>query len=194
MKQSEQLERGTAMNYIALRQSILSMPMVIGGPPKDQPQKPNEPFRIIDGHPVYHIRYTDFNLPIFPEERADIPYTHWGSFKHPYLMIGMPSIGGDVELYIDTRFDGWYALVASVQMDGWGIGESECALEYVSWTPKAMDDTEETAGERLFKALVYVMDFVPDGEITTQMFDTEDWEWEWDCTPNCLEIFKQIRG
>lgn len=195
MKNRDSREGATRMNYIALRQTVQGKMIIFNGSSMET-ENGNyemEAYREIGGAPVYHICKTGFNLPMFPEERWSIMPKRWGGFYHPYLMIGMPSVGGSVDLYVTTRFPGWYVMFAKVKMDEWGIGKSDAAMDVVCWTPKLPRDNYKKAGSRLFKALVLQMDGVEDDNWTTQMFSDENWESEWNPSASCLEIFKDVR-
>jgi len=187
---------GTGMNYVALRQTIQNRMLVIGGGPvhAEKSEEEPHPFREIDGVPVYHIAKTEFHLPMFEDHRWSIRPHRWGYFYHPFLMIGMPDLGGDVTLHVVTRFPGWYCMTATVKLDAWGNGASDGALDVVCWTPKVTGDNIERAGARLFKALVYKMDFVEEDEEQSSVYINEAWEDDWNATNNCLEIFREIRN
>ncbi len=76
----------------------------------------------------------------------------------------MPDVGGEVKVYVDTRFKGYYVMAAAVKLDTWINGRSYHALDVVCWTPRYPKDTIAKAGERLFRAFLYQMDDVKEGE------------------------------
>lgn len=66
-------------------------------------------------------------------------------------------------------------------------------MDVVCWTLKVKGDNIERAGARLFKALVYKMDCVEEGEEQTSVYINELWEDDWNASNNCLETFREIR-
>lgn len=196
-KQHNMKNTGTAMNYMALRQAIQGKMMIVnlGGnniPLNEENILENPVSRQIMGHEVYHISKNSFNLKDtfkggrFPKK--------FGSFYHPFLLMGMPDMGGMVKLYVDTRFEGWYVLFASVKLDTWQNGPSETALDYVCWTPRKKGDTISKAGQRLIRSLIHEMDGLEEDETTTTVFAEENWEEEWNPSLNLLDAFKEVRG
>ena len=195
MNSNKSNKPGTGMNFVALRQTIQNRPLIFGGGSEQSEKSLDEPevFRHIDGVPVYHIAKSEFHLPMFEDHRWSIKPHRWGYFYHPYLMIGMPDLGGEVVLHVVTRFPGWYCMTATVKLDVWGNGPSDAAWDVVCWTPKVKGDTIDRAGTRLFKALVYKMDFVEDDAEHSGLFDNEAWQDDWSASDNCMEVFKAIR-
>lgn len=187
------------MNHLALIQSIQGRCMVINTGESHSENKPHNPvrfaaFRNIDRVDVYHICNCDFFLEPPPQERLHIRNYAYGDFYHPFLMIGMPSVGGNVKLQIDTRYPGWYIMWAGVKMDKWAIGPSEPAWDAVCWTPKISGDSIKKAGNRLCRALIMQMDGVNEGEMTTTLYENEEWESDWYGHEHILEIMREVRN
>ncbi len=184
--------RATAMNYLALRQTIQGKMIVIGNAPAETEQEENKVCRIIQGAPVYHISsaYLNFDRLFM----GTTPPKLWASFYHPFLMMGMPDIGGEVKIYIDTRFEGYYVMTAAVKLDAWANGTSKRALDVVCWTPKQPKETIAIAGQRLIRSLIYNMDGLDDNETTNPIFENEDWQDEWNPSTNILGAFIEVRG
>ena len=187
---------GTGMNYVALRQAIQGKLLMFGGfnNDDDEDEIDNVPFWTSTDKPVYHVTNAKFDLPMFDDSRWDIRPRKWGSFNHPFLMIGMPDAGGDVILHVDTRFEGWYVMTASVKLDPWMCGPSDWAKDVVCWTPKCPGDNLNIAGERMFRALAMRMDCVEEGETKSTLYEDEEWEDNWDCSDSCLKVFREIRN
>lgn len=185
------MNTGTSMNYVALRQAIQGKFMIIG----QGERKPLESkvFRMIDQKPVYHISNSDFDLEDFNEEGTKPRL--FGKFYHPFLIMGMPDIGGDVKVYVDTRFEGYYVMMAAVKLDSWSNGKSHNATDVVCWTPRYPGDTIAKAGERLFRAFLYHMDDVKEGETTSKLYEDILWqEDEWNPSEALIKIFEEVRG
>lgn len=185
------MNTGTSMNYLALRQAIQGRFLIIG----QEERKPLESkvFRMIDQKPVYHISTSDFDLEDF-NEAATNPRL-FGKFYHPYLLIGMPEIGGEVKVYVDTRFEGYYVMLAAVKLDSWGNGKSHHAKDVVCWTPRYADDTIAKAGDRLFRAFLYHLDDVKEGETTSKLYEDIAWQdEEWNPSESLTKIFEEVRG
>ncbi len=91
-------------------------------------------------------------------------------------MIGMPDVGGEVKVYVNTRFKGYYVMAAAVKLDTWINGRSHDALDVVCWTPRYPNDTIAKAGERLFRAFLYHMDDVKEGETTSKLYEDILWQ------------------
>ena len=183
--------QSTYMTKVALAQSIMGFVMLMGKGfvPKDEKE---EPFRIIDDTPVYHSGSN-----IFPYElpASETKLTKWGSFQHPFLMMGMPDCGGIVKIYISYSENGHYLLWIKGKLDEWINGEGDYVQGLLAWTPKKKGDTLVKAGYRLFYALVCEMDHIKeDEEYSTIYEDPDDWSIEWEATPNCNMVFSALRN
>jgi hypothetical protein len=185
------MNTGTNMNYLALRQAIQGRFLVIGQ--DDSEAMGSNVYRMIDQKPVYHISTSDFNLEDFDEDATKPRLL--GKFYHPYLMIGMPDVGGEVKVYVDTRFEGYYVMMAAVKLDTWINGRSHHALDVVCWTPRYPNDTIAKAGERLFRAFLYHMDDVKEGETTSKLYEDILWQEDgWSPSERLIKIFEEVRG
>lgn len=152
-----------------------------------------EPFRILDGCPVYHSENNTYDLPILSFQRNKT--YKWGEFYHPELMIGSPPIGGWNRLYIDTRIKGWYILWIASKLNEDDIGPSDWSYDIVSWTPKQDGDSITKAGYRLFWAASLAMDYVDKDSFNSTDYENEDiWTRAWDCSPSCFIVFASLRG
>ena len=134
-------------------------------------QNTPEPYRIIDGHPVYHASKNPLPEGVAP---FDVKRLHlFGEIYHPFVILASECIGGTVKLYIDTRFPGLYLLWTATRVDYEFSGVSR---DLVAWTPRAKGDTIKLAGVRLFHAAFINMVMVDDGK--------------WHCDPQVAEGFE----
>lgn len=148
------------------------------------------PFREVDGGRVYHVSLRQLGLTV-PE--FDSRKLHkWGEFYHPYLMIGMPDLGGQNKVYIDTRIEGMYLLWVSTKLDEWLVGPSSWQPDQFLWTPKMKNDSVVRAGYRLFRTFILNMEDVADGQFYCPEFD-ENWPQEWPCSERCFQVLASIR-
>ncbi len=107
----------------------------------------------------------------------------------------MPEIGGEVKVYVDTRFEGHYVMLAAVKLDCWGNGKSHHAKDVVCWTPRYADDTIAKAGDRLFRAFLYHLDDVKEGETTSKLYEDILWQEDgWNLSVSLIKIFEEVRG
>ncbi len=134
-----------------------------------------QPYRKIDGRPVYH---TSVNSPPFEVKDFDIAKLHkWGQLHHPMLALSSCEIGGEVKLYVDTRASGHYSLWTSTQIDEvWGFG-SGASYDYVAWTPKTAGDSIRRAGFRLAHAALLSTFDVSSNEWCQDLRGWEDGPW-----------------
>ena len=184
------MNTGTSMNYLALRQAIQGQFMIMGGAEPEETE--NTEFRTIDGVPVYHISSAQFNIDhLF---KGGVRPKRFGTFYHPYLLIGMPDMGGEVKVAVDTRFEGHYVMTASVKLDSWANGPSEWAIDIVCWTPKHPSDTIAKAGHRLIRSLIYHLDALDNDATTTSTFENESWQDDWIPSDSIKEAFIEVRG
>ena len=177
------------LHAIARDQGLGGAAFVVGGS-YELPSA--EPYRIIEGKPVYHDHYNYSHLP----ERSWRPSRmfSWGWFYHPSLIIGMPSVGGDCDLLVDTRVKGWYQMWLRTKMDASGFGPMPVDKRIMAWTPHYPGDDAESAGYRLFRALVFAMDDVKEDEIYTRYYRESNWRRDWWVSlANCLAVFAAVR-
>lgn len=148
------------------------------------------PFRELDGGKVYQrsLRLLGIEVPEFDGRKVH----KWGEFYHPYLLIGMPDLGGQNKVYVDTRVKGLYILWVSTKLDEWLVGPSGWEPELMLWTPKIKNDSVIRAGYRLFRAFLLNMEDVPDGEFYCPDFD-ENWPQEWTCSDRCFQVMAAVR-
>jgi hypothetical protein len=130
-----------------------------------------EPYRIIDGHPVYHACKNPLPEGVAP---FDVKRLHlFGEIYHPFVILASECIGGTVKFYIDTRFPGIYLLWTATRVDYEFPGVSR---NLVAWTPKTKGDTIKHAAVRLFHAVFINMVMVDEGK--------------WHCDPQFAEGFE----
>ena len=148
-KQISARENATYMNRVAIAQSIMGFTLLIGKRFVPKEQK-DDPFRVIDDSPVFHSGYNSYpdNLP------SESNLNSWGSFYHPYLMIGMPNCGAKVKVFVSHSENGFYNIWIKTKLDEWMNGKSDPILALVGWTPHKKGDTLKKAGSRLFYAMV----------------------------------------
>ena len=181
------------MNHIALKQNIQHLPMIIGGGNEEEEAPKFEVYRHIDDADVYHVNTSSFFPQIKDESIVNRRSYSIGEIYHPYLMFGMPNIGGTIKLHIDTRFEGYYVLWAGAKLDEWASGPSERFWDVVTWTPKMPKDSIKRASYRLAKALFLQIDGVEDGNWKTDLFQNENWEEEWWGSCMLMDILREIR-
>ena len=94
---SDEKERATYMNYVAMRQSILGMPMVVGGS--------TEPDPVV----VLNVMGIDFYIGFLLEDVVDgtefivEEAIQLGTMRDENLMPGMPPAGGTVHyIFVPT--------------------------------------------------------------------------------------------
>jgi hypothetical protein len=180
------------MNHIASKQSIQGLPVTLLG--EATPQEPVfQPYRNIDLVDVYHVSNCTFFPEIRDPKRQNSRMYSVGEFYHPFLMIGMPSVGGTVKLHVDTRFDGYYVLWSGTKMESWAFGSAPRYWDVVTWTPKVPGDSISKAAKRLAKALFMEMDSVKAGEWKSDLYHDEEWESEWYGTEYLIDILREIR-
>jgi hypothetical protein len=190
ISKEEQRFSGMQMNGIALNQNVLCLNMRIGHGFEGK-DKGDLPFRVIDNVPVFHIRCNEFDREI--ESMDSRTMAKFGEFKHPALMVGMPSVSGIIKVYVDFRFDDIYVLLVSGKLNELDMGPSYPAWEVATWTPKMKGDTKMKAGARMFHALILAMDYVGAEEWTVSYYG-EDWENEWLPSERCAEVMRKVRG
>ena len=125
------------MNRIALRQSIMRLPMVIGG--MSEPNPPRE--ELFDGQTVYLGNYYDYG---FDAENMILENAALlGRMNDDNLMHGMPPVGGVVE-YIFVPTTTHYLLFAALKLDEMMIGESYPAEAPIAWMERGSSEYAET--------------------------------------------------
>jgi hypothetical protein len=132
----------------------LSVADLVSGPLRVREQ----PFREIDGTDVFHAAV---NLPPFATRDFDSSRLHlWGRFRHPCVVLASYPIGGEIRLYIDTRYQSFYALWTATRVDDVSEFGSGAAYDLVTWTPKRKGDTIALVGFCLVHALLLETLFV----------------------------------
>jgi len=191
MKKGELKKRVNALNYIAQSQALSGKMMKIGEGMVSS-KIGQTPFRILDEWPVYHSSSNEFDLADMEFKRDK---THiWGKFYHPFLMMGMPDVGGRNKLYVDTRINGWYILWVSTKLDEDDFGPSDWMTSIVAWTPKQKNDSITKAGYRLFWASSLALDYVEKDQLYNDDYDKDGvWKDLWSCSPSCFQVFASIR-
>jgi hypothetical protein len=151
-----------------------------------------KPYRILDDISVYHISENPFNLSY--KNASDKKLIKWGEFYHPFMMFGMPDIGGNNKLYVDTRIKDWYVLVLVSKLDEWMNGPSYSVYNILAWTPKQKNDNIVKAGYRMFWASAMVMENVEEKEFYNDGYENEsEWNSDWHCSNRCFEVLAAIR-
>lgn len=148
------------------------------------------PCRELDGGKVYQVslRLLGVEVPEFDTRKLH----KWGEFYHPYLLIGMPDLGGDNKVYIDTRVEGLYLLWVSTRLDQGLVGPASWIPDLFLWTPKIKNDSVIRAGYRLFRAFLLNMEEVPHGQNDCPDFP-DDWPQDWTCSDRCFQVMAAIR-
>lgn len=136
------MERASGMNRIALQQSIMRLPMVIGGM-----SEPNPPKEVtFDGLTVYLGNYFDYGFD--PKDLIMEGAALLGSMNDENLMHGMPPVGGVVE-YIFVPSTTHYILYAALKLDEMMIGESFPAEAPIAWmereNSRELNEKEESS-------------------------------------------------
>ena len=107
----------------------------------------------------------------------------------------MSEIGDEVKVNVETHLDGHFVILAVVKLDSWGNGRSHHAKDVVCWTPRYADDTLAKAGDRLFRAFLYHLDDVKEGETTSKLHEDIAWQdEEWNPSESLTKIFEEVRG
>ena len=116
-----------------------------------------EPYRLIDQRPVYHIAKNaiPLQLPAFNVRKVH----RWGDMVHPRIVLCSDEISGSITLYIDTRVTGLYLLWAANRVPYLFEGTG---YEVIAWTPKTQGDSVVKAGFRLFHAAFMEMVMCPE--------------------------------
>lgn len=189
MKNNQEKERASSLTEMAFHQSIARQMLQIGQG-FSSVENLNHPYRILDLTPVFHIGFNEFKLQMTSKEKPK----YWGGFYHPYMMFGMPDIGGKNTIHVDERFEGYYVLVIKSKLDVWAIGPSYPVYNIIAWTPKKENDHWMQAGYRMFWAVAMAMDWVNENEFYTDIFDNEpDWIGDWMPTGRAKPVLASCR-
>jgi hypothetical protein len=183
-------ENANHMNLVAMAQNVMGFVLLMGKGfvPREESA---DPYRIIDNTPVYHSAINIFPFEI-PSSRPNL--FKWGSFIHPYMMMGMPDTSGLVKLYVSFYREN-YLLWIYCKLDEEMNGKSDFVSGLIAWTPKMKGDSLQLAGFRLFYALLCQMDFIKDNEEFSTSFTTpQDWTEEWEASSNCNMVFSALRN
>ncbi len=157
-----------AMMKMAINQNVMGQVFTVGVNPEGKAmltptQSDNqEPYRIIDGQPVYHVSSNTFHgeIPCWESNRVH----KWGFILHPNLLGSCFPIPATANFYIDPRVPGYYILwtrTVSDDENAEGMGPSH---DVIAWTPRVKGDTIESAGYRLVHAFMLEILLVKDGE------------------------------
>jgi hypothetical protein len=156
------------MMKMAINQSLMGQVFIVGqGPDGEAILTPTrsdeqEPYRIINGQPVYHTARNSLHtqIPLWESNRVH----HWGYIDHPNLLGMCYPIPATATFYIDTRVPGYYLLwtrTVSDDEDAIGMHPSH---DVIAWTPRVKGDTIESAGYRLVHAFMLEIMMVKVGE------------------------------
>ena len=129
------------MNGVALRQSIMRLPMVIGG--MSEPNPPKE--EVFDGQTVYLGNYYDYGFD--PKNLILEKAALLGRMNDDNLMHGMPPVGGVVE-YIFVPTTTHFLLFAALKLDEMMIGESYPAEAPIVWMERGATNEYEAELEQ----------------------------------------------
>lgn len=143
---------------LVLPKSVLDGPLAVADLASGPLRVREQPFRKIDGTDVLH---TVVNLPPFATKDFDSSRLHlWGRLHHPCVVLASYPIGGEIRFYIDTRYQGFYALWTATRVDDVSEFGAGAAYDLVTWTPKRRGDTIALVGFRLVHALLLETLFV----------------------------------
>ena len=189
-KQSNQKENATHMNLVAMAQNVMGYVLIMGKgfAPKEESK---DPYRLINNIPVFHSTINIFPIEISSDSSK---LKRWGSFYHPFMMMGMPDVGGYIKLYVSFEND-YYILWIHCKLDEFMNGKSDFVKGLVAWTPKVKGDSLTLAGFRLFYAMLCQMDFIKsDEDHATHYANPENWLEEWEASANCNVVFSALRN
>ena len=142
-----------AMMKMAINQNVMGQVFIVGKGPEGEavltPTRSDEqePYRIIDGHPVFHVSRNTFHgeIPYWQSNRVH----KWGYLDHPNLLGSSYPIPATATFYIDTRVSGYYILWTRTVPDDENAKEWHPSHDVIAWTPRAKGESIETAGYRL---------------------------------------------
>jgi len=122
-------ENANHMNLVAMAQNVMGFVLLMGKGFVPREESAN-PYRIIDNTPVFHSTINIFPFEI-PSSRLKL--YKWGSFIHPYMMMGMPDTSGLVKLYISFYQEN-YLLWIYCKLDEEMNGKSDFVSGLIAWT------------------------------------------------------------
>lgn len=65
----------------------------------------------------------------------------------------------------------------------------------VYWAPRYTDETIAKSRKRLFRAFLYHLDDIKEGETTCKLYEDVSWQdEEWDPSEGLMKIFEEVRG
>ena len=143
-----------AMMKMAINQNIMGQVFIMGAGPNGEPtltptrSDEQEPYRIIDGQPVYHVSKNTFHeeIPYWQSNRVH----YWGFIYHPNLLGSCFPIPATANFYIDTRVPGYYILwtrTVSDDENAEGMGPSH---DVIAWTPRVKETPSSQPAIALF--------------------------------------------
>jgi hypothetical protein len=154
--------------------------------------KSDEAFRIIDGQDVFVNGYNYSGE--LPEPFNKEELFKFGEFYEPAIMIGMPSHGGDVELWIDPRYHNYWVMWTAIKLDDGITGDSMPQVyDVICWTPRLENETILEAGFRMFTAWALKMDYVDENSFYCDLYLESDYRTEINASTNCEVVFAAIR-
>ena len=157
-----------AMMRMAITQNIMGQVFIMGADPEGNatltPTRSDnqEPYRIIDGQPVYHVSSNTFHPPIPYWESNRVH--KWGYIDHPNLLGSCYPIPATATFYIDTRVPGYYMLWTRTVCDDENALGVYHSHDVIAWTSRVKGDTIESAGYRLVHAYMLQILMVDDGK------------------------------
>ena len=165
---SKSRKDSNAMMRMAITQNIMGQVFIMGADPEGNatltPTRSDnqEPYRIIDGQPVYHVSSNTFHPPIPYWESNRVH--KWGYIDHPNLLGSCYPIPATATFYIDTRVPGYYMLWARTVCDDENALGVYPSHDVIAWTSRVKGDTIESAGYRLVHAYMLQILMVDDGK------------------------------
>jgi hypothetical protein len=165
---SKSRKESNAMMKMAITQSIKGQVFIVGSGPNGEAtltptqSDEQEPYRIIDGQPVFHTAKNTFHDPIPYWESNRVH--KWGYIDHPNLLGTCYPIPATATFYVDTRVSGYYILWTRTTSDDENEDGMHPSYDVIAWTPRVRGDTIERAGYRLVHAYMLQILMVDDGK------------------------------
>jgi len=129
---SDEKKRATEINYIALEQEIMRIPLVIGG--RKEPSEVQS--YTINGDLIFVGNYFEHGFEWGKAiEDSNILL---GTMVNENLLPGMPSSGGEVT-YVFLLTEDYYVLFAVLQLSEDTVGESEPAQAPIAWMRRSLE-------------------------------------------------------